>query len=68
MKKSDILHETKNLALVRVDNRLALILTGPAYAVVIGHPRSADSARRTMERLERYTENLRAMYSPPPAA
>lgn len=63
MIEPDILHETKNLALVRADGRLTLLLTGAAYAVVIGHPLSVDAGRRTMERLERYPENLRAMYS-----
>lgn len=68
MKESDILHETKNLALVRADGRLELLLTGATHALVIGHPRSVDAGRRTMERLERYPQNLRAMYSLPPAA
>ena len=63
MKESDILHETQNLALVSADGRLEIRLTGATYAVVVGHPRSIDAGRRTMERLERHPKNLRAMYS-----
>lgn len=63
MKESNILLETQNLALLSTDGRLELRLIGATHAVVIGHPRDVESARRTMERLERYPGNLRAMYA-----
>ena len=58
----NILHETANLYLYRAGDRLELRLTGRTHSVVVGYPKDVESGKRTMERLERYPENLRAMY------
>lgn len=55
-----ILHETKNLYL---NSRFEICLNGDTHAVVVGKVKSKnlDAAKRTMERLEQYPEQLRRM-------
>lgn len=56
-----ILHETKNLYL---NSRFEICLNGDTHAVVVGKVKSKnlDAAKRTMERLEQYPDNLRRMF------
>lgn len=60
--EQDILHETKNLYLYRTRKGLEIRLNGPTAAVLVGRPTDVESAKRTMERLERYPDKLREMY------
>jgi len=62
MTEADIVLETKNLVLFRTQSGLALCVKSITHSVVVGHPISVDTARRTMERLERYPKNIRQMY------
>lgn len=61
-RERDILHETENLYLYRTPKGLEIRLNGPTHAVVVGNPADVNSAKRAMERLERYPAKLRAMY------
>lgn len=63
MIERDILAETKNLYVCRERGVLRLYLKGVTHSVSIGNPLSIDAAMRTMQRLERYPDNLRAMYA-----
>jgi hypothetical protein len=56
---TEIVHETANLYLSRVRGILEIRLNGATHAVVVGKPSSVESAKRTMERLERYPAQLR---------
>jgi len=58
MEPKKILHETKNMYL---NSKLEICLNGASYAVVVGKANSIEQAKRCMERLERYPENLRRM-------
>jgi hypothetical protein len=63
MKESDIIHETENLALVKVKNGLEIHLQGNTHAICVGRPSMGiDRARETMEKMERDIHNLRRMY------
>lgn len=59
MKEKDIIHETPNLSLRREGARLSIYFEGNTHAVKVGDSPSVESAKKTMERLERYPENLR---------
>lgn len=63
IRESSIVHETDNLYLYRTANGLELRLNGITHSVIIGRPKDESSALRTMERLERYPDNLRVMYA-----
>lgn len=63
MTELDIIHETRNLCLVRVEGGLELRLCGATCSVVIGSPsQGIDRARATMERIERNIGHVRRMY------
>lgn len=61
-REEDILHETKNLYLFKTSKGLEIRLNNGTHAVLVGKPKDVESGKRTMERLERYPDNLRAMY------
>lgn len=61
-REESILHETKNLYLYRTPKGLEIRLNGPTHAVVVGNPKDVESAKRAMERLERYPDKLRSMH------
>lgn len=60
--EENILHETKNLYLYKTPKGLEIRLNGPTAAVVVGKPKDVASAKRAMDRLERYPDKLRDMY------
>lgn len=63
MKESDIIHETANLALVKVKNGLEIHLQGTTHAVCVGCPSmGVERAKETMDKMEKNIHNLRRMY------
>jgi len=61
-REEDILYETANLYLFQTPRGLEIRLNGPTHAVVVGKPNDITSAKRSMDRMERYPDKLRAMY------
>lgn len=61
-REEDILYETANLYLFQTPRGLEIRLNGPTHAVVVGKPNDVVSAKRSMDRMERYPDKLRAMY------
>ena len=56
-------HETANLYLYRMPGGgLEIRLKGSTHSVVVGPARSLEAGQKTMERLERYPQNLRRFY------
>lgn len=63
-----IVHETANLYAYRLDSgRISLRLHNGTHSIVVGERPDLDSARRTMERLERYPAQLREFHGAFPA-
>lgn len=61
-REENILHETKNLYLYQTPKGLEIRLSGPTHSVVVGKPTDVESAKRAMDRLERYPDKLRSMH------
>lgn len=58
--ESSILYETANLYLYRLaDKSLEIRLNKGTHSTVVGKPKTIESGKRTMDRLERYPQNLK---------
>lgn len=55
----DILHETKNLVLVEIKNKLEIHWVTITHDVLVGEPKDKESGIKFMERAERYPQNLK---------
>jgi len=63
MKESDILHETENLALVKIGEALEVWLHDGTHSVSVGKPKSVEAGKIFMERAEKHPDNLKKMHS-----
>lgn len=63
MTETDILFETENLYLIKKKDKFSIYLNGATHAVLVGEKKDLDSAKKTMERLEKYPKNLREFHN-----
>lgn len=58
MTESDIIHETENLWCIKKGDKYEIMLQVVTHSYKIGEQSSLDSAKRFMERMEKYPKNL----------